>query len=112
MMHSAFLKKWSRDYLHQLQRHKWFMESNNIQHGAVALMKDNRTSPLQWKVVVIEEVHYGSDELVRVADVRTQSGIFRRAVHKFCPLPGDAEKSISMRFKRFICVFFLFFLPC
>ena len=91
MMHSAFLKKWSRDYLHQLQRHKWFMESNNIQHGAVALMKDNRTSPLQWKVVVIEEVHYGSDELVRVADVRTQSGIFRRAVHKLCPLPGDAE---------------------
>jgi hypothetical protein len=40
---------------------------------------------------VVEEVHYGGDELVRVADVRTQSGIFRRVVHKLCPLPVEAE---------------------
>ena len=38
-----------------------------------------------------EDVHYGGDELIRVADVRTQSGIFRRAIHKLCTLPVDAE---------------------
>jgi hypothetical protein len=43
------------------------------------------------EVGVIEDVHYGGDEQVRVADVRTQSGIFHRAVHKLCPLPVDAE---------------------
>ena len=85
-------KGWSRDYLHQLQqRHKWPTESNNIQRGTVVLIKDDHTPPLQWKLGVIEDVHYGGDELVRVADVRTQSGNFRRAVHKLCSLHVDAE---------------------
>jgi len=85
-------KKWSRDYLHQLQqRHKWPTESNNIQRGTVVLMKDDHKPPLQWKLGVIEDVHYGGDELVRVADVWARSGVFRRAIHKLCPLPGDAE---------------------
>jgi hypothetical protein len=70
-------KRWSRDYLHLLQRrHKWPTESNNIQKGTVVLMKNDHIPPLQWKLGVIEDVHYGSDELVRVADVRTQSGFF------------------------------------
>ena len=78
--------------MHQMQqRHKWPTESNNIQRGTVVLMKDDHAPPLQWKLGVRENVHYGDDELVRVADVRTQSGVFRRAVHKLCPLPVGAE---------------------
>ena len=85
-------KRWSRNYLHQLQQlQKWPKESNNIQHGTVVLIKDDHAASLQWKLEVKEDVYYGGDELVRVADVRTQSGIFRRALHKFCPLPVDAE---------------------
>jgi hypothetical protein len=85
-------KKWSKDYLHQLQqRRKWPTESNNIQRGTAVLMDDDHTPPLQWKLGVIEDVHYGGDELVRVADVQTQSGVLRTAIHKLCPLPGDAE---------------------
>jgi hypothetical protein len=67
------------------------MESNNIQRGTVVLMKDDHTPPLQQRLGVTEDVHCGYDELVRVADVRTQSGIFLRAVHKLWPLPIDAE---------------------
>jgi hypothetical protein len=78
--------------LHQLQqRRKWTNKSNNIHPGTVVLLKDANTPPLQWKLGVAEKVHYGDDELVRVADVRTQSRIFRRAVHKLCPLPVDTE---------------------
>jgi hypothetical protein len=66
------------------------MKSNIIKRGTVVLIKDDHIPPLQWKLGVID-VHYGSDELVRVADVRTQSGVFRTAVHKLCPLPGDAD---------------------
>ena len=85
-------KGWSRDHLHQLQqRHKWPTVSNNIQRGRVVLIKDDHAPPLQWKLGVIEDVHYGGDELVQVADVKTQSGIFRRAVHKLCSLHVDAE---------------------
>ena len=51
-------------------------------------MKDDHVAPLQWNLGVIEDAH---DGLVRVADVRAQAGIFRRALHKFCPLPVDAE---------------------
>jgi hypothetical protein len=53
-------------------------------------MKDDHTPPLQWKLGVTEDVHYGGDELVRVVYVRTQSGVLRRAIHKLCQLPGDA----------------------
>ena len=57
----------------------------------MVLIKDDHAPPLQLKLGVIEDVHYGGDELVRAADVRAQSGIFRRAIHKLCPLPVDAE---------------------
>ena len=84
-------KKWSRDYLHQLQqRYKWPTESSNIQRGTVVLMKDDHVPPLQWNLGVIEDIHWGDDGLVRVVDVRAQSGVFRRAIHKLCPLPVNA----------------------
>jgi len=54
-------------------------------------MKDDHTPPLQWKLGVTEDVHYGGNEPVWVADVRTQSRFFRRAIHKLCPLPGGVE---------------------
>ena len=79
-----------------------------ISSVGVVLMKDDHASPLQWKLGVIEDVHYGDDESVRVADVRTQSGVFCRAVHKLCPLPVDAEWPICVRLEYFfICVFFI-----
>ena len=78
--------------MHQLQQHhKWPTESNNIQPGTVVLIKDDRAAPLQCKLGVIKDVHYGGDELIRMAVVRVQSGAFRRAVYKLCPLPVDAE---------------------
>jgi hypothetical protein len=83
-------KKWSRDYLHQLQqRYKWPKGSSNIQCETVVLMKDDQIPPLQWNLGVIEDVQCGNDGLVRVADVRAQSGVFRRAIHKLCPFPID-----------------------
>jgi len=48
-------------------------------------MNDDHVPPLQWNLGVIEDVHCGYDGLVRVADVRTQSGIFLRAIHKHNP---------------------------
>jgi hypothetical protein len=54
-------------------------------------MKDDHVPPLKWNLGVIEDVHSGDDGLARVADVRAQSGDFRRAIHKLCPLPIDAE---------------------
>ena len=78
--------------MHPLQqRHKWPTEPNNIQPRTVVLIKDDHAPPLQWKLGVIEDAHYGSDELILVADVQAQFGVFRRTVRKLCPLPVDAE---------------------
>jgi len=54
-------------------------------------MNDDHVPPVQWNLGVIEYVHCGYDGLVRVADVRAQSGVFCRTIHKLCPLPVDAE---------------------
>lgn len=79
---------WSRDYLNQLQqRKKWNTPSPNLQPGMLMLLKDDNTSPLQWRLATIEEIHPGPDGLVRVASVRTTSGVFKRPVHKLCLVP-------------------------
>ena len=78
--------------MHQLkQRYKRPTESSNIQRGTVVLMKYDHVPPLQWNLGVIEDVHCCDDRLVRVVDVRAQSGVFRRAINKLCPLPADTE---------------------
>lgn len=80
--------RWSRDYLNQLQqRSKWNTQFPNLQPGMLILLKEDNTPSLQWKMAVVEEVHPGSDGLVRVASVRTSSGVFKRPIHKLCPLP-------------------------
>ena len=39
-----------------------------------------------WPLARIIQIHPGDDGLVRVAIVRTQKGVHRRAIHKLIPL--------------------------
>ena len=80
-------KRWSKDYLHQLQqRNKWRITSRNLTVGQLVLILDDNSPPLQWKRGVITNVYVGQDSIVRVAEVRTAQGILRRPIHKFCLL--------------------------
>ena len=80
-------RRWSVDYLHGLQqRAKWTTPQRNLQPGTVVLLK-GETSPLHWKTAVITDVHPGPDGLVRVATIKSSSGIYRRPIHKLCPFP-------------------------
>ena len=51
-----------------------------------------------WTSGRVVAVHPGSDGLVRVANVETSSGTYRRPVHLLCPLessldqPGSADR--------------------
>ena len=78
-------KSWSRDYLHQLQqRHKWKFSKQNVSIGDLVLLIEDNLPPLVWKFGVITATFPGPDNLIRVVDVRTPVGTFRRPIHTLC----------------------------
>jgi hypothetical protein len=83
-----FWKRWSADYLHDLnQRQRWQKATPNLQIGKVVLVKDDNTLPLQWPLAIITDVHPGPDGKVRVVTIKTPQGTFKRPIAKICPLP-------------------------
>lgn len=87
-MVQSFWRKWSLEYLHELQvRAKWTSSCGSIKPGLVVLLRQANTAPLCWPMGVVTQVFPGKDGIVRVALVRTPGGEFRRAVTNLCPLP-------------------------
>lgn len=89
MFHAAnILEKWSNSYLTLLQeRSKWRSPNANLLIGTMVLIKDENIPPLKWQLGRIADVITGQDGVVRVALVKTISGISRRAVAKLAVLP-------------------------
>lgn len=52
----------------------------------VLVIEDNLPS-LAWKYGIVVKTYPGADQLVRVVDIKTTSGIFKRAISKLAPLP-------------------------
>ena len=69
-------------------RYKWTKIKDNVKEGALVLIKEDNTPPQLWKLGRITRVYPGEDGLIRVADVKTRSGEFKRPVHKLALLPG------------------------
>ena len=83
-----FWKRWSNEYLQQLQeRIKWRKSDKSFEVGTMALIKEENLPPLHWNMARIIATHTGPDGVVRVVDVRTKNGVFRRSVHRLCILP-------------------------
>jgi len=49
-------------------------------------MKDPRVSRLNWPRGRITSVHPGGDGIVRVVDIQTAKGVFRRPIAEVVPL--------------------------
>ncbi|XP_036347054.1 uncharacterized protein LOC118756397 [Rhagoletis pomonella] len=91
-MQQIFWKKWSAEYLTLLQqRSKWRSRKPNIEIGTMVLVKDENLPPLKWPVARVIETIKGSDEVARVAVLRTASGTTRRAINKLCVLPMNPD---------------------
>ena len=83
-----FWKRWSSDYLHELQqRQRWYNINPNLQPGQVVLLKDDSTPPLKWPTAIITHIHPGVDGNTRVVTVKTARGEFKRPITKICSLP-------------------------
>ncbi|XP_062534495.1 uncharacterized protein LOC134203622 [Armigeres subalbatus] len=81
-------KKWITLYLSDLHnRTKWTRLRDNIAVGTMVLLMDERLPPLKWNLGRVTEVFRGSDDNIRVVDVQTSSGVYRRAISKICILP-------------------------
>lgn len=89
----TFWKRWSKEYLPQLQRRgRWTSIGRAIAVGDLAILKDEGLPPLQWKLVRVIAVHPGSDGVVRVVTVKQGTGIeLRRPVVKLALLPTPEE---------------------
>ncbi|KAL7726014.1 hypothetical protein ACLKA6_005762 [Drosophila palustris] len=83
-----FWASWSRDYLLGLQqKHRWTREEQNLEVDAVVLIHEDNVPSQNWLLGVVTDVVKGADGKVRVAVVRTKSGIYKRAIHRLAPLP-------------------------
>lgn len=76
-----FWKRWSIEYISELQqRVKWKRECQNIQPGALVLIKDKQLPPQFWLLGRIERLHPGSDGITRVVAIKTSKGTLLRAL--------------------------------
>ena len=68
-----FWKKWSAEYLQQLQRAvKWHKKTRNFCVGDLVMMTDGSVYQAQWTMAKITAVFKGNDGLVRAADVQLE----------------------------------------
>ncbi|CAB0001695.1 unnamed protein product [Nesidiocoris tenuis] len=89
-----FWGRWQAEYLASLQlRAKWDRHAPNQRVGDLVLIRDTAAPPAQWPLGRIQEVHPGSDDIVRVVTVRTSGGTNRRPAVKMIPLRlGDLHE--------------------
>ena len=97
-MHQDLWKRWRDEYLHMFyQRAKWskskHFETTDL--GSLVLIKDELTSPLNWPLGRIVELHPGRDGITRVASVRTLKGTFKRPLVKLCHVPKQRAGSTN-----------------
>lgn len=78
-----FWQRWSQEYLTSLRRYaKWHRPTRNIAVGDIVVLHDNNLIPTSWPLGKVLKTFSGNDGLVRVVELKTQSGTFTRPVHK------------------------------
>lgn len=94
ILHQEFSRRWKAEYLHELhRRHKWRQPQKDIEEGDLVVIKDDLLPPQEWCLGRVLNLHRGSDNHIRVADVRTQAGVYTRPIVKLCPLPSPLTVS-------------------
>ena len=65
---------------------KWQHSTCNVSIGDIVIIMEEGIIPTQWPLARVTKTHPGKDNIVRVADVRTIKGSYRRPVHKLAVL--------------------------
>ncbi|XP_046145484.1 uncharacterized protein LOC123988783 [Osmia bicornis bicornis] len=86
-----FWQRWHKEYLNELRtRKKWHLgNGTEITVGKMVTIKEDNLPPMHWSIGRIIAVHSGTDNVVRVATVKTPTGVYKRSITKLAPLPID-----------------------
>ncbi|XP_065365165.1 uncharacterized protein LOC135958210 [Calliphora vicina] len=85
-----FWRAWSKEYILGLQaKGKWHKETLNLQVGELVVIHEDNLPPQEWLTGRVVAVTEGKDGKVRVAEIRTKNGVFKRPIQKLALLPND-----------------------
>ncbi|KXJ77016.1 hypothetical protein RP20_CCG008496 [Aedes albopictus] len=89
-MRDEFWKRWSLDYLQELQcRPKHNRKHTEVKIGDLVVLKEDNVPPQQWRLGRVVKANPGSDGITRAVMVKTASGVFSRTTAKLAVLPLD-----------------------
>ena len=81
-------KRWQNNYLsHLQQRNKWLFKKQNILPGMMVLVQESQLPTCIWLIGLILKTISSPDGNVRVIEVHTAKGNFRRPISKISILP-------------------------
>lgn len=76
-------QRWKSEYLNELhRRNKWKYQQENVKVNDLVVIKDERLSPNEWRLGRVIKTFPGSDQNIRVLDIRTANGIISRPITK------------------------------
>ena len=88
-----FWNRWSKEYINHLQKfNRWQNPSENLKIDALVLLKDNQLPATKWPLARVIDVAPGSDNLIRVATIKTATGTYQRPIVKLVPLPVQSNQ--------------------
>lgn len=67
-------------------RQKWQSHDHPIEVGTVVLIGQDDAPTLSWPIGIVTKVFTGTDNIIRVAEVKTRQRSFKRPVVKLFPL--------------------------
>jgi len=87
------------------QRSNWRTPKPGVAVDNVVPVKDENLPPMRWPLARVMQLIPGRDGNARVAELRTASGVIRRAVNKLCLLPLEDSVGSQAYVKLGHCVF-------
>lgn len=74
---------WSVEYIHNLQqRNKWKQVKENLKIGDMVIINKENLPPCKWNIGRVDQIHPGTDNIVRVVTLGTSNGLLKRPITK------------------------------
>ena len=98
-LRSMFWTRWTKEYLPSLtKRPCWRKDIPNLTVGELVLVVDEDLKRGKWPLARVTRVMPGADGVVRVAEVKTKSGVYTRPTNKLIRLEdADVPQQDSTR---------------